>query len=209
VTLLLRERMFAVRDEVTAFERLLNALYYSAVIYAIVLGTGALLGVDKGDVVGLYHGRKSLGEDLLAAGIIALVLPTLIALAGLWWRGSRTVRPLVLGVFGISPSHSVSSGWNEAFGRTTTPMLRVTLRDGRVVGGYFGAGSLAGYSEHAHDLFIAERWAINPKNDWFAEKAAGTEGLWIGREDIVSIEFYARPADQQDQAKEPVADSDP
>jgi hypothetical protein len=209
VTLLLRERMFAVRDEVTAFERLLNALYYSAVIYAILLAAGALLGIDKGDVVGLYKGQKSLGEDLLAAAIIALGLPVLIALAGLWWRRSRRVRPWFLAVLGISPSHTVSSGWNEAFGRGKTPMLRVTLRDGRVVGGYFGEGSLAGYSEHAHDLFIAERWAIDPQTDWFREVAAGTEGLWIGREDIVSIEFYARPPDPPEPSEEPAAQGDP
>ena len=38
VTLLLRERMFAVRGEDTPFERLLNALYYSALVYAVALG---------------------------------------------------------------------------------------------------------------------------------------------------------------------------
>jgi hypothetical protein len=109
VTLLLRERTFAVRDEVTAFERLLNALYYSAVIYATVLAAGALLGIDKGDVVGLDEGRKSLDEDLSAAAIIALGLPVLIALVGLWWRRSRRVRPSFLAVLGISPSHTPSA----------------------------------------------------------------------------------------------------
>jgi Family of unknown function (DUF6338) len=73
--------------------------------------------------------------------------------------------------------------------------LRVTLKDGRVVGGYFGDGSLAGYSEHAQDLYIAERWSISPENDWFTEAARDTEGLWIARDEIVSIEFYRRPPD--------------
>lgn len=77
-------------------------------------------------------------------------------------------------------------------------MLRVTLKDGRVVGGYFGQGSLAGYSEHAQDLFISERWSINPANDWFVEAARGTEGLWIARDEIASIEFYERPPSETD-----------
>lgn len=195
VALLFRERMFAVRGEDTAFERLLNALFYSALIYAIVLAVGALDGLDKGDIVAFYKGEKSLRQDLAAAALIALALPFAIALAGLWWRQSQRVRPFLLATLNISPSHSVSSGWNEAFGRGTTPMIRVTLKDGRVVGGYFGQGSLAGYSEHAHDLFIAERWSIDPESDWFTEIAAGSEGLWIGREEIASIEFYKRPAD--------------
>ena len=152
VTLLLRERMFAVRGEDTQFERLLNALYYSALIYAIVFVAGALLGLDKTDIVGFYRGKKSFGEDLEAAGLIALGLPLVVAVIGLRWRKSRTLRPFVLHIIGVSTSHSVSSGWNEAFGREGSAMLRVTLKDGRVVGGYFGQGSLAGYSEHAQDL---------------------------------------------------------
>jgi hypothetical protein len=126
-----------------------------------------------------------------------------IAVIGLRWRSSRKVRPFVLNFIGVSPSHSVSSGWNEAFGREGSPMLRVTLKDGRVVGGYFGDGSLAGYSEHAQDLFISERWSINPENDWFVEAARGTEGLWIARDGIASIEFYERPPDESDGEKKP------
>jgi len=83
--------------------------------------------------------------------------------------------------------------------RLTVPkVLRVTLKDGRVVGGYFGDGSLAGYSEHAQDLFISERWSIDLGSDWFVEAARGTEGLWIARDEIASIEFYERPPDKTD-----------
>lgn len=160
VTLLFRERMFMVRGEDTAFERRLNALFYSALVYAIALGVGALLGLDsslsvglhKADVVAFYKGGKPLGDDLVAAVIIMLALPFLIALVGLLSRTSAKLRPAVLRLLHVSPSHKVSSAWNEAFGRETTPLVRVTLKDGRVVGGYFGTGSLAGYSEHAHDL---------------------------------------------------------
>lgn len=196
ITLLLRERMFAVRGEDSQFERLLNALYYSALIYAIVLAFGAWLGLNKTDIVGLYDGEKSLTDDLGTAAIVALALPFGIAATGLWWRKSQKLRPWALGLVGISPAHSVDSGWNEAFSRGGAPMLRVTLKDGRVVGGYFGQGSLAGYSEHAQDLYIAERWSIDPTNDWFLERAAGTEGLWMPRDEIASVEFYARPADE-------------
>lgn len=195
--------MFAVRGEDTQFERLLNALYYSALIYAIVLAAGALGGLDKAEIVGFYRGKKSLAEDFEAAALITLVLPVAIAVIGLRWRSSRRMRPFLLHFIGVSPSHSVSSGWNEAFGREGSPMLRVTLKDGRVVGGYFGDGSLAGYSEHAQDLFISERWSINPENDWFVEAARGTEGLLIARDEIASIEFYERPPDKSDGGKEP------
>ncbi len=205
VTLLLRERMFAVRGEDTQFERLLNALYYSALIYALALAGGAACGLDKTDIKELYNGQKSLAEDLEAAAIVALALPLAIAFVGLWWRKSRTVRPWMLGLVRISAAHSVDSGWNEAFSREGAPMIRVTLRDGRVVGGYFGQGSLAGYSEHAQDLFIAERWSLDPQTGWFQERAVGTAGVWMARGEIVSIEFYERSPDEPEP---PDTDSD-
>ncbi|HYM46215.1 MAG TPA: DUF6338 family protein [Solirubrobacteraceae bacterium] len=197
VTLLLRERMFDVRWQETQFERLLNALYYSALIYAIVLAGGAALGLSKTDVVQFYKGEKLLAEDLEAAALIVIGLPMILAITGLQWRKSRRARPWLLQRFGISIAHGgVKSGWNEAFGREDAMMVRVTLKAGRVVGGYFGKDSIAGYSERAQDLFLDERWSLDPEDDWFTERAAGTKGVWMPREQIVSAEFYEVPDDE-------------
>lgn len=194
VTLLLRERMFAVRGEDTPFERLLNALYYSALVYAVALGGGLILGLTTQELVKLYHGEMSLKADLAAAATVVIALPTTLAALGLRWRKSRQLRPLVLRVIGISPSHSVASGWNEAFsreGQMREMMIRATMKDGRVVGGYFRFGSLAGYSEHTQDLFIAERWSLDDEG-WFEKRAEGTEGVWLSDAEIASVEFYRR-----------------
>jgi hypothetical protein len=121
----------------------------------------------------------SLTADLAAAAIVVIALPTILAAIGLRWRKSRRLRPLVLHLIGISPSHSVASGWNEAFsreGQMKEMMVRATMKDGRVVGGYFRFGSLAGYSEHTQDLFIAERWSLDDQG-WFEKRAEGTEGV--------------------------------
>jgi hypothetical protein len=195
VTLLIRERTHTIRGEDTPFERLLNALYYSALIYVIAVVIGLALGLDKSDLVAFYNGEKSLGEDLTLALLIALVLPAVLSELGLLWRKSR-LRPRVLRCLRISPAHTVSSAWNEAFGRGGTPMVRATLTDGRVVGGYFGFGSLAGYSEHTPDLFIVERWVLDG-DGWFKKPAEDTDGVWIGHESIASVEFYKVP-DQEE-----------
>ncbi len=194
VTLLLRERMFAVRGEDTPFERLLNALYYSALVYAVALGGGLVCGLTTRELVKLYHGEMSLKADLGAAAAVVIALPTILAAVGLRWRKSRRLRPLVLRVIGISPSHSVASGRNEAFsreGQMKEMMIRATMKDGRVVGGYFRFGSLAGYSEHTQDLFIAERWSLDDQG-WFEKRAEGTEGVWLSQAEIASVEFYKR-----------------
>ena len=67
-------------------------------------------------------------------------------------------------------------------------MIRVTLVDGRVLGGYYGPGSLASYSEHDQDLLISQRWVLD-EDGWFLEPAPGSLGLWIPRENIPSIEL--------------------
>ena len=102
VTLLIRERTHTIRGEETPFERLLNALYYSALIYAIAVGVGLAVGLEKADLVEFYKGEKSLGEDFALAVLVALVLPAAISELGLLWRKSRRLRPWTLGALKIS-----------------------------------------------------------------------------------------------------------
>jgi hypothetical protein len=183
VTLLIRERTYTVPSEQKPFERLLRALYYAALVYAIALGVGALLGLDKDDVEALYHGRKPLSTLVATAILVALVLPLLVAEAGRWWRLSK-LRGKVLQRLGISLAHDVDSGWNQVFSAAPDAMfVRATTHDGRVVGGMDVAGSLAGYSEQAHDLYLAQRWELDA-DDWFREPAVGTLGVWLPKENI-------------------------
>jgi hypothetical protein len=159
------------------------------VIYAIAIGIGYLFGLDKQDLADFYNGEKTLGEDILAAAVVALALPIVISELGRRWRGSAELRPWALKKLGISPAHSVQSGWNELFGREGTMMLRVTLRDGRVVGGHYGDGSFAGYTEHTQDLLISQRWEMD-EDGWFSKPAEKSLGLWLSHESIISIEAY-------------------
>lgn len=189
VTLLFRERTYVVRDEASAFERLLTALYYSALIYVIALFIGWLIvGLDDGELVAFYKGDKPLGVYLLIGFIVGLFLPAVISEAGRVWMGSRRWRPWFLKRLGISPGHSTRSAWNELFGHEGTAMIRVTLTDGRVLGGYYGPGSLASYSEHNQDLLISQRWILD-KDNWFEAPAQGSLGVWIPASQIASVEL--------------------
>ena len=53
----------------------------------------------------------------------------------------------------------------------------------------FAAGSLAGYSEQAQDLYLIQRWELD-EDDWFREPASGTLGVWVPKDNIASLEFY-------------------
>jgi Family of unknown function (DUF6338) len=198
VTLLLRERTYVVRGEDSPFERLLNALYYSSLIYAALALTGLILGSDTDDVSEVYRGDASYAAYFGLAAIGLFVLPLLIAEGGRRWQGSAHLRTWFLDRAGVDPGHSVPAGWEQLFGRSPGAvegrglLLRITLEDGRVVGGFFGRQSLAGYTAHTRDLFLEERWSLD-EDDWFREPAEDSRGLWIADDQIKSIEAYAPP----------------
>jgi hypothetical protein len=196
ITLLFRERTYTVKGQETPFERLLSALYYSAIIFSL-LGAGAVLvGIDRDQISDLYGGRYSLSTYLLLALVGLFLLPLAIAECGRRWQRSLKLRPWVLGRAKVDPGHGVPAAWEQLFleskgvkeGRGL--LLRVTLEDGRVVGGLFGRNSLASYTAHSRDLFIEERWMLN-ENHWFEQPAPATRGLWIAAEQIRSVEVYS------------------
>lgn len=111
VTLLIRERTYRVKDQDSPFERLLNALYFSSIVYPLWVSSYCLF---------------------------------------------RSLRQIGIG---------------------------------RVVGGYFGEKSLAGYTTRTRDLFIEQRWILDDE-DWFERPVQESLGLWISEDQINSIEVY-------------------
>jgi hypothetical protein len=188
VTLLLRERSYAIPGEQTPFERLLNALAYSGIVYAGLLLPALVVRVTKADIASFYNGGWSLGAYVVVALLGFGALPALIAQAGLRWHNSKR-REAVLRKLGISPAHSTPSGWDQFFGSGQRALVRITTVDGRVVGGLYDADSLAGYSQQNQDLFLEERWELND-SQWFVGPAPGTLGVWVAAQSIVSLELY-------------------
>jgi hypothetical protein len=189
VTLLLRERAYVVPGQVSPFERLLTALAYSAVIYGVLLAGGWALGIDREGISALYQGDRALGSYLLISLFGLLVLPGAITAAGLGWQRSKRLRPWVMETARISPAHSTPGAWDHFFRTGQVALVRATLNDGRVVAGYYGDESFAGYTAETPDLFLERRWTLD-EDLWFKEEASHSLGLWIPHGSFVSVEFY-------------------
>lgn len=195
VSLLIRERTFVLPRQQAAFERLLNALYYSALIYAIAVAIAWLLGLEKEDLADFYRGRKTLGEDLAAAAILAVVLPTGLSLSALRWHRSKKLRPRLLGKLGVDEFHGIESAWDRGFASNGRVFVRVRLKeDAGTVGGFFGGRSFASYSDQSTDLFIQQPWSLD-EDGWFAAAVPDTRGMWIAADEIARVEFYEVPAE--------------
>jgi hypothetical protein len=189
ITLNFRERLYIVRGQEAPFERLLSALLYSAMIYGVLLVAAHQFGFQKVDLVELHKGEKPLGEDLLAALAILLLLPGLIAASGARWVASEKLRPRVLRVVGSSDAHSMASAWNQIFSRQGPCLVRATLTDGRLVGGRYDDASLVGYSERVPDIYLSQRWELDD-DDWFVGPADHSLGIWLPSVNIASLEIY-------------------
>jgi Family of unknown function (DUF6338) len=189
ITLILRERLYVVRGEEDPFERLLLALLYSAVIYGVLLVAAHRLGLQKVDLIEFHKGEKPLDDDLIAASVVLLLLPGLIAIVGSRWMASKRLRPWTLRLVGSSEAHSTTSAWNQFFSKQGSCLIRATLTDGRVVGGLYDETGLAGYSEEVPDLYLRQRWEFD-EDDWFIGPADRSLGIWLPQEGVSSLEFY-------------------
>ncbi len=110
VALLIRERTYIVRGEDSTFERLLNALSLSAVVYAIATAAALVLGLDAGDISELYHGRGELWQYAVLGACGLFIVPVAVAEAGRRWHGSRRLRPKALRWLGVAETHATPAG---------------------------------------------------------------------------------------------------
>jgi hypothetical protein len=67
--------------------------------------------------------------------------------------------------------------------------VRVSLTDGRIVGGLYDENSVAGYSQEVPDLYLSRRWDLD-EDYWFLGPADHSLGIWLPRESIASLEIY-------------------
>lgn len=189
VTLLISERTHAVRDTSSAFERLLLALYYSVLTYALLALIAWLAGYDRDKIRHVYEGERSVGKILLFAILAILAIPSVIATISRIWLKSDA-RGWFIEKSRINPSHQTSTAWDHFFEQRQEAFVRATLTDGRVVGGYYGPGSFATYGEQARDLFISVQWELDD-DAWFVKPAEASLGIWLSKESVVSFEVYA------------------
>jgi Family of unknown function (DUF6338) len=189
ITLVARETTYVVRDAVTPFERLLLSLSYSARIYGILLAAAFLLRASPGDIAALYRGERPLGDYLLLGGATLLILPLAISELGRRWSQSRDLRARLMRTLGISPTHTTRSGWDHFFEGDVETLVLLTLDDERIVGGYFGRRSMAGYSADTQDIFLERRWELNQEG-WFLRPTPSSLGVWVPHKHIVSVEMY-------------------
>ncbi|MCU4366379.1 MULTISPECIES: DUF6338 family protein [Acinetobacter] len=111
---------------------------------------------------------------------LILIFPALIPIAWLFIRKIEWVNNFL--------PHPTNSPWDYVFSQRNFYWLIVTLKDGTILGGKYGAGSFSSSYPEDPQIFISEQWLVDQEG--FIRKVNDSSGIMILSKDIKTIEFF-------------------
>ncbi|GAA2275801.1 hypothetical protein GCM10009853_032420 [Glycomyces scopariae] len=90
---------------------------------------------------------------------------------------------------GLAHHMQTPDAWTWHFGNGEPAYVRVTLKDGTRLLGYFGMRSLASTATPSRDLYLQRQFS-NDKSKAFGPVVPRTAGVWINGDEIAFIEFF-------------------
>ena len=145
------------------------------------LGFGVLNAMVGGPLVILLSPRNPWA-------FYALLVFTLVALPAAWpfvtkWcLGKLSEHDVIL--------NQNRNGWDAVFQRRDPLFVIVHLKDGRRIGGFFGASSYAGLHPASGHLYLEQLWRLSARGQ-FQEPIPGSRGLILRPDDYHFIELLA------------------
>jgi amino acid transporter len=188
ITTWVMERLVG-RATPTGTERLLRAVAWSVLVY--VVSSPWLLPLLR---------RIVRREEVSAVGLVAsvsaavFITPTIVGLAVVWLRRREFLRFLLRR---LTPVPSAPTAWDFLFVQPRTDFIRLRLKDGTLVGGWFGEGSFASSYPQPQDLYVEEAWRLDSEGS-FVEPVANTHGILIRQDTVSVVEFISSEEMRQD-----------
>ncbi len=109
-----------------------------------------------------------------------VISPVLLALGVVWLRNTRFVSSRV--------GYPNKTAWDDFFKRRQECWILFHLKDGRMLGGYFGEKSYASTFPQQPEIYVEEVWRVDAGGE-FIEKVEGTLGTVIRQADCERLEF--------------------
>jgi Family of unknown function (DUF6338) len=184
-------------------ERVLRAVAASVVldsVYLVVAGP-QLLRLVRGSRPPRWNG---IAEDPRAAGLVGLalfvVVPAALAHGVTWWQRRRAVTRY----------RGTPTAWDQMFRASGSCFVRMRLRGGSWVGGWYGSESYATSYPQPPELFLQSAWVMRPDGS-FDRPIEGSAGLHVRGSEIDVLELLRppAPAPAPDPAPDPAPVPDP
>lgn len=86
--------------------------------------------------------------------------------------------------------HPIPKAWDYFFSRTDPCFIIIHLKNGDLIGGYFGPKSFASSYPAEEDIFIERVWVINEQAEFQSNYVDGSKGVLINKSAIDYMEFF-------------------
>ncbi len=167
-------------------ERVLRAVAASVVLdalYLVALGPQLVAltrGIGQDGWAGLAAGPRAAG---LAGLALFVVIPAAAAAAVTYWQRRRlsTVR-----------YRGTPTAWDQMFRQRGSCFVRLRLRDGVWIGGWYGTRSYATSYPHPPELYLESAWLMRPDGS-FHRRVEDSGGLFVRAEDTDVLEILLPP----------------
>lgn len=154
-------------------DRIIDAVAYSCINYAILF-----LPATWVEASGLLKSCP-LGYYLFYVFVLVLA-PMLWAIL---WKKLRSSE-----VFQRNAPHPTEKPWDYLFGQRKPYWIKVTLNDGSMLAGRFGAKSFASSAPAEEQIYLEERWVLGESGE-FLRKVERTAGVLILSRNISHVEL--------------------
>jgi len=155
---------------------------------------------------------KEIMIDLLMYGSVnaALNLPILVAFDSAMRKSAWTEGAVLFSAFFLIPTlvgcavaklrqselltrlgflHPVPKAWDYLFRMRRPGLILITLKDGRMVGGYFGLNSFASSFPNEEDMYVEKVCLVDSQSGQMIGFVPNSNGMHIKRSDCDVVEF--------------------
>lgn len=126
------------------------------------------------------------------SGCFLVISPALLAWIAVWLRNTRLVSSRV--------GHPNKTAWDDFFKRRQECWILFHLKDGKMLGGYFGEKSYVSTFPQQPEIYVEEVWRVDDRGA-FLEKVEGTLGTVIRQADCDRLEFLVVEGDNTNGTK--------
>jgi len=148
-------------------ERIMEAIIFSSLNYLVIIWLHSLLK-DSNYGIWIYF---------LIALILSVIYPFLLK------------KILLSSILKNKVNSIMPKAWDYFFHKKEPCFVLIHLKDGKVIGGFYGDNSFASSYPEENDIYLEEIWKINERGA-FADKIDRTNGLLVNKDAIEYIEFF-------------------
>ncbi len=154
-------------------KQIVDAITYSCINYALL--SWLILSIENSSL-------KSACPTIYNFYIIFVLFIAPIVWVYLWKRIRESKA------FQKNAPHPIGKPWDYVFSKGVPYWVKVTLKDGTVIGGKYAYNSFASSSPHEEQIYLEETWVLND-NGGFIRAKNNSSGVIILTREISHVEL--------------------